>query len=184
MADFRKPHGNGGGNRRFGPPGGERRSFDRPAFGGRRDENREMFPAVCDSCHKPFELPFRPNGKKPVYCSDCFAAQRGETPRRDTRPAPGSFERRDFARPSTPAVFTPQAPNMQNTEREIAALKRQMDIVTTKLDTILRLLESTPKPAPIAEEPKQMLMKPIPKEKLVSAKKKPVGKKKSLDKTA
>lgn len=31
-----------------------------------------MFKAVCDKCHKECEVPFRPTGDKPVYCSDCF----------------------------------------------------------------------------------------------------------------
>lgn len=44
------------------------------AYGGRRE--REMFAAVCDSCGKETQVPFRPTNGKPVYCSDCFR-QRG-----------------------------------------------------------------------------------------------------------
>ncbi len=32
----------------------------------------ERFQATCASCHTVCEVPFRPNGKKPVYCRDCF----------------------------------------------------------------------------------------------------------------
>lgn len=49
----------GGGNRSFGGGGG---------FGG----DREMFKATCASCGKECEVPFKPNGSRPVYCSDCF----------------------------------------------------------------------------------------------------------------
>ena len=33
---------------------------------------REMFPATCAECGKDTEVPFRPRGDKPVYCSSCF----------------------------------------------------------------------------------------------------------------
>lgn len=46
--------------------------------GGRRDGGRsEMFSAVCDACGKACQVPFRPTGNKPVYCSDCFSKQEG-----------------------------------------------------------------------------------------------------------
>ena len=38
---------------------------------------REMFPATCSRCGKETEVPFRPTNGKPVYCSDCFRAARG-----------------------------------------------------------------------------------------------------------
>jgi CxxC-x17-CxxC domain-containing protein len=31
-----------------------------------------MFAAVCAKCGKKCEVPFKPTGDKPVYCSDCF----------------------------------------------------------------------------------------------------------------
>ncbi len=34
---------------------------------------REMHPAVCAQCGKDTEVPFRPSGDRPVYCSDCFS---------------------------------------------------------------------------------------------------------------
>ena len=45
---------------------------------GRRE--REMFPAVCASCGKDTQVPFQPRNDRPVYCSDCFAVQRGDRP--------------------------------------------------------------------------------------------------------
>jgi len=38
---------------------------------GRR-EDRQMYKAICDSCGKECELPFKPSSGKPVYCDDCF----------------------------------------------------------------------------------------------------------------
>ena len=37
---------------------------------------REMVSATCSSCGREAQVPFRPSGAKPVYCSDCFSAQR------------------------------------------------------------------------------------------------------------
>jgi CxxC-x17-CxxC domain-containing protein len=37
---------------------------------------REMFTATCSNCGREAQVPFRPSGAKPVYCSDCFTARR------------------------------------------------------------------------------------------------------------
>ena len=46
-------------------------------YGQRSSGPREMFAATCSSCGKEAKVPFRPTNGKPVYCSDCFRAQRG-----------------------------------------------------------------------------------------------------------
>ena len=48
----------------------------RRAGGGYGGGAREMHPAVCAQCGKDTEVPFRPSGDRPVYCSDCFSAMR------------------------------------------------------------------------------------------------------------
>jgi len=40
---------------------------------------REMFSATCSQCGKEARVPFQPREDRPVYCSDCFAVQRGES---------------------------------------------------------------------------------------------------------
>ena len=45
----------------------------RSSYGGGQ---REMFSATCSSCGKDAQVPFKPSGSKPVYCSDCFQSQR------------------------------------------------------------------------------------------------------------
>jgi len=47
--------------------------------GGYERRERQMFPAVCSQCGKDTMVPFQPRDDRPVYCSDCFAAQRGNT---------------------------------------------------------------------------------------------------------
>jgi CxxC-x17-CxxC domain-containing protein len=34
--------------------------------------SRQMHDVTCDKCGKQTRVPFRPTGKKPVYCKECF----------------------------------------------------------------------------------------------------------------
>ena len=45
--------------------------------GGYERRERQMFSATCSSCGKEALVPFQPRSNRPVYCSDCFATQRG-----------------------------------------------------------------------------------------------------------
>jgi CxxC-x17-CxxC domain-containing protein len=45
------------------------RGFNKSSF---RDRDKQMFSAVCDECGKDCEVPFKPSGDKPIYCSSCF----------------------------------------------------------------------------------------------------------------
>jgi CxxC-x17-CxxC domain-containing protein len=47
--------------------------------GGYERREREMFPAECAQGGKDALVPFQPRTDRPVYCSDCFAAQRGDS---------------------------------------------------------------------------------------------------------
>jgi CxxC-x17-CxxC domain-containing protein len=59
-----------------GQAGGYQREGGYQASGGYQRQEREMFSATCSSCGRQAQVPFRPNGTKPVYCSDCFQSQR------------------------------------------------------------------------------------------------------------
>ncbi len=51
----------------------------------------EQYDAICANCGQPTSVPFIPREDRPVYCSDCFQAQRASRPRRDdTRSYSGS----------------------------------------------------------------------------------------------
>jgi CxxC-x17-CxxC domain-containing protein len=58
-------YGNGGGGGGYNGGGG---GFDRAP--------REMHDAVCARCGNDTQVPFRPTGARPVYCSDCFRLMR------------------------------------------------------------------------------------------------------------
>ncbi|MGE5708397.1 MAG: zinc-ribbon domain containing protein [Bacteroidota bacterium] len=40
--------------------------------GGSSFGAREMFTTTCSACGIETQVPFKPNGSKPVYCRDCF----------------------------------------------------------------------------------------------------------------
>jgi len=81
----------GGGGRSFG--GGNRGGFGsgRSGFGGRDGGRPQMHKATCSECGKECELPFRPTGDRPVFCSTCFDKQGGG----NERPSRFGGERRD-----------------------------------------------------------------------------------------
>ena len=43
--------------------------------GGYGRAPRQMHDAVCASCGVNTQVPFEPNGSKPVYCRDCFQSR-------------------------------------------------------------------------------------------------------------
>ncbi|MBF6614629.1 MAG: zinc-ribbon domain containing protein [Chloroflexi bacterium] len=47
--------------------------------GGYGRAERTMTQVVCASCGKDTEVPFVPRGDKPVYCSDCYSQQGGNS---------------------------------------------------------------------------------------------------------
>ena len=123
-------------NRGGGFSGG-RDNNSRSSFGGRGFDKPDMFHATCAECGKDCEVPFRPNGSKPVFCSNCFEAMgNGRSDRGGDRGQSKNFDRaNDYVRKeygnrddrlSNP---TPAA----NYRDEFLAMNR-------KLDRILELL--------------------------------------------
>lgn len=147
--------GDRSGGRRFG--GGDFR---------RRDTGRrEMHKAVCDECGKDCEVPFRPSGDKPIYCSDCFERKEGGSSRRTSRRSsrgPG-FERRD------------------NTNKQ---LLDQVNSLNQKLDRILKVIESSveKKPVPKKTDVKKVVKKATSKDEKIKTKK--VSKKRAKKSTS
>ena len=145
-------HNNRGDNRGDGKFNGRRdfggRSNDRGGrggFGGDR-ERPQMHGAVCDDCGKNCEVPFRPTGDKPIFCSDCFRNKRddnGGDNRRDSRGGDrGGFKerrpRQDFGDKKS---FKSEGGSTQD-------YKMQFDILNKKLDKILKALA----PIEVSEE--------------------------------
>lgn len=88
MGNFRSNNRGGFGNRSGGRSfGGSSRG--RGGFGGGRDfgrRNTEMHSAVCAKCGEQCQIPFKPTGDKPVFCSDCFRQNEGSGNSRNRAP--------------------------------------------------------------------------------------------------
>jgi len=54
------------------PRRGEGRPHRGGRMGGRDRPPREMHKVVCQECGQETEVPFEPDGTKPVYCKECF----------------------------------------------------------------------------------------------------------------
>jgi len=77
--------------------GGSNRSFGgNKSYGGGRDSGRPtMHRATCSACGDSCEVPFKPTGNKPIYCSDCFSKQDGGGGRDRDRGGSSRFDGND-----------------------------------------------------------------------------------------
>ncbi|HUX81182.1 MAG TPA: CxxC-x17-CxxC domain-containing protein [Candidatus Paceibacterota bacterium] len=110
---------------------GKKNFGGRPSFGARRapgfgahvstSSSAESHKTNCDECHAPCEVPFIPNGKKPVYCRNCYKGKETTT----------SFAGQPF---SAPADFT--------AHDGATDLKKQFSILNTKLDRLISAIEA------------------------------------------
>lgn len=137
MRDFRSDNRSGG-------RGGSSR-------GGFSDRGpRPLYDAVCADCGRDCQVPFRPSGDKPVYCSDCFGKQSGNDRSDDRRgPSRRSFDGRGSDRPSSGGA----------NDRSMSQLTEKIGVLNSKLDRIIDLLSSNEKketkPAPAKDKPKK-----------------------------
>ena len=96
-----------------------------------------VFKTICDTCHKACEVPFKPNGKKPVFCDECFKHMR------EPSVVEGAYVRRkdktifdtpeNFVQPANPLTSN-YAPSQ---EVRIAELKRELSSANAKLDKLI-----------------------------------------------
>lgn len=135
MDKFKRPysntrsHGPSSGRPSFGAPGA------RPKFGYSGGEFRHEAPvkkydAICSTCGRRCEVPFRPDGSRPVYCTECFGAPHDA----NANAGKGKFPSRDFS--PRPSYGAPAG------GKSLADLERQIGAMNTKIDTMLRILES------------------------------------------
>lgn len=121
----------GGGPRKFGG-GGFRRPG--PREGGDFGGDRKLHEATCSVCGAQCQVPFRPDGSRPIYCRDCFRKQDSDGGGRE------AF-RRDDRGPRRPAPYrreerAPAGPDQGN-------LIRLLEKMNDKLDRILEAIGSS-----------------------------------------
>jgi CxxC-x17-CxxC domain-containing protein len=81
-------------------------------------EERAMYNAVCSTCGNNCEVPFKPSGKKPILCQQCFDKTRGKS-------------------------FSNNAFRKKDHRSGESLNSQQFDIINGKLDKILYLITST-----------------------------------------
>ena len=109
----------GGGSKSFGA----KKSWDRG--GDRGFDKPEMHRATCAACNEACQVPFKPNGSRPVYCSNCF----GREEDRGAKPFKPSFER--------------AGGNFSIENKNTDKLKDQLNILNSKLDILINALVKT-----------------------------------------
>ena len=57
----------------------DRGRFGGGGHGGGRRPPMQMHQTTCSECRKSCEVPFRPSGDKPVFCSDCFKGKNNDS---------------------------------------------------------------------------------------------------------
>jgi CxxC-x17-CxxC domain-containing protein len=125
MNNFKKPFRSRPGESR---PPARMGSGPRPRTSSFRSSDApQLFDAICSNCGKKCQVPFRPNGTKPVYCKNCFDAPRGALPAlkritADRFPAAGA-----------------DAGGAGG--KSIGDLTRQIAAMNTKIDTMLKILQ-------------------------------------------
>ena len=159
--DDRRGGGRGFGGRDFG-----RRDFRGGGF-DRRGGDRQMFKAICSNCGKECEVPFRPTGSKPVFCSECFE-------KRSREAGHDNFQDRG-----------PRRPSFENRSPEQPQYREQFIALNAKLDRILAMLTPSA-PVKISQEEKvgKKAVEEKPKKKAEKTeKKKKVTKKQTSEET-
>jgi CxxC-x17-CxxC domain-containing protein len=100
----------------------DKRDFRRRSFGGRVSD-RQMHKTICSECGNECEVPFKPTGTKPVYCSECFKKHGGGA---DSR----RFQDRSPRRPSFEKRYEPGP-----------QINEQLEVINRKLDKILEMFK-------------------------------------------
>lgn len=114
MAEYKKQYRAGGS-----------RPFQKNSFA-----QKELFNAECNGCGTRCQVPFRPNGKKPVYCSNCFT-------KNDTRSAPRANSSTYRPEQRSASVQIPDR-QIQDLKREIEAMNATLQKLVTTVDTFNR----------------------------------------------
>lgn len=126
------------------------------SFGNRDFDGPEMHQTVCSDCGNDCEVPFKPNGRKPVFCKSCFKKDEfgdaGDGRRdsgRDNRDSRDfgrdSRENRDYDRPrfekprfEKPRFEKPAFKEQGNSDQ----YKEQFERLNFKMDLILKGLQA------------------------------------------
>lgn len=140
MGNFNR--GNRSGGRGFGNDRGRGSKF-----GGGRDRGPvEMHKVVCSDCGDNCEVPFRPTGDKPVFCSDCFKKQGGGNSRGSRDSGRGGFR-----------------PQQSNYKEDFEKLNKKLDKIINMILEDSRAIKKEADSAAVKTIVKKIMKKPAAK---------------------
>ena len=149
----------------FGKP-----AYGKPSFGGRGGDRAgadkpDMHKATCNTCGNSCQVPFKPNGKKPVFCSNCFVRD-DKAPSRRSDASPrfergGGDEKRMFQAVCEKCGKECEVPFRPTGEKPVYCfncfrktdygdsetsgsqtdVSKELEIINSKLDKILKALK-------------------------------------------
>ncbi len=184
--------GNFNGKKKFG---GGRKFLSNNRGGDERDSGGPtMHKATCHECGKDCEVPFRPTGSRPIFCSICFDKQGGSAAKfgdRNGERSGGdrnterSFDRPRFGGDKRKHEFEKENAVLENKmadyqKSQFAQLNAKLDRLTQIVDTFFaskaaEVMKETDEAEPVEKAPFKMKTKVSPVKKAV----KKVSKKKA-----
>ncbi|MDD5752907.1 MAG: type IV secretion system DNA-binding domain-containing protein [Candidatus Pacebacteria bacterium] len=90
----------------------------------KKNNNIELYDAVCQSCGKSFKAPFKPDGKRPVYCKNCLKKRDNNNTFNDL-PTISLKE-------SAKGFIPPVKKNRSSKEENIKTNKKEIDLIGLK----------------------------------------------------
>ncbi len=138
-----RPGGNRfGGNRDRGgkPPFGKKQWGGSKGGGFDRGDRGPvtMHAATCANCGTACEVPFKPNGEKPVYCKNCFGGKGESRSEGGFQKKPRSFgDAPSWKGNDRPSSYVPTAPKTEGT----GMATKQLEMVNTKLEVLIAAVE-------------------------------------------
>jgi CxxC-x17-CxxC domain-containing protein len=127
---------------------------NKPSFGADRDKKDvTLYNATCTTCGKSCEVPFRPDGKKPVLCRDCFAAK-NDSPTNSANNRE-RFTTNEMVGRAPERTFAPKQAYPNVSQAEFSTMSKQLISLEAKVAEIIALLKTTPvaKLAPVVSDP-------------------------------
>jgi len=135
------------------------KSFSKSRFSGKDTGRPTMHKATCSKCGKTCEVPFKPNGDKPIFCNDCFDSKKNYEGNERKPFERNSNDREMFAavcdecKKSCRVPFKPSnnkpvycsdcfegKENDSHGDNRNVNLKQELDAIKIRLDEIVRLL--------------------------------------------
>jgi CxxC-x17-CxxC domain-containing protein len=96
-----------------------------------------LYKATCTTCCAACEVPFRPDGTKPVLCRDCFAAKNAAPTNAYNR---DQFTSNELVGRKPQRDFTPAARPVAQNSADYTLLVKQLAVVENKVNQILELI--------------------------------------------